>query len=723
VGRRASTLAKELGVSGDELARKCEIMGLILRSPNATVPDDIAERLRLEFSRPPVRPKAPKEKKTTVKKSAARKRPATKQAAKPAKEAKKPQKRQKPGEPKEPQKPRTIKLTRLLTVRSLARKFGVKPSEMTRFCKEQGLKVIQADVLDRDTVEIVARELGHEVVFDLAPPPQELEEKPQAQKATEAVTTIEAPEREEIEETTLPPAEVVEAVEEVKKEPVLVPRAPVVTFIGHVDHGKTSLLDVIRKTNVVAGEVGGITQHIGAYKVSVQEHSIVFLDTPGHEAFTEMRRRGVNVTDLCVLVIAADDGVMPQTVEAINHAKEAKVPVLVAINKIDKVGASPDRVRQQLTERNLAPEEWGGETICVEVSAVTGQGIEHLLEMILLQAEMQELKADPQKNTEGVVIESRLSAGKGTVATVIVREGTLHVGDFIVAGEHFGKARALFDERGRRVQEAGPSTPVEVLGLDGVPDVGSELASVESEREAKEAARREKETTPEIDFAEARRLSLEEFLRTERGQEKKELKMIVKGDVQGSVEALCQSVEKLDSEKVSPQIIHSNVGDVNDSDVMLAAASGAIIIAFHSSVSPSAGDIARRENVLIEKFDVIYEAVDRIRRAMEGLLPPEEREVPIGRAEIRQVFLSSAIGRVAGCYMREGRVQSDAIVVLTREDQQVWKGRIDSLKRFKDDVKEVKSGLECGIKLKGQEDIREGDALEFFVIEEVAQTL
>ncbi|NQT82990.1 translation initiation factor IF-2 [bacterium] len=715
MGRRASALAKELGISGDTLARKCEIMGLILKSPNATIPDEIVEQLRLEFTKPVRLPKPPAKKKPKAKKPvAAPKRAAKPLAKKPPKKVKKPAKAEKPEKPPEP---KVVKLTRLLTVRSLASKFGLKAAELTSLCKGLGLKVIQTDVLDRDTVEILAHDLKYEVEFNFAAPPVEAEEK--TVEAPEAVAEVEAPERKEVEGTK----ETVEAVKEIKEEEILVPRSPVVTFIGHVDHGKTSLLDVIRKTNVVAGEVGGITQHIGAYKVSVEGHSIVFLDTPGHEAFTEMRRRGVNVTDICVLVIAADDGVMPQTVEAINHAREAGVPILVAINKIDKPNASPDRVRQQLTERDLSPEEWGGETICVEVSAVTGEGIDHLLEMILLQAEILELRADPKSRAKGVVIESSVSAGRGTLTTVIVKNGTLRVSDYIVAGENLGKVRALLDERGNRLKEAGPSAPVEILGLDGVPQVGSEVSSPKSEREAREIARQAKKPIAQQDVAELRRLTLEEFFTTERGQEKKELKVIIKGDVLGSVEALSQSIERLSTEKVSPKIIHSNVGEVNDSDVMLAAASGAIIMAFHSKVSLSAADMARRENVVIESFSVIYEAIDRIRRAMEGLLPPEEREVPIGRAEIREIFASSALGNLAGCYVREGKVQSGAIAQLIRDGEQIWKGEVASLQRFKDAVKEIKSGMECGIKLKGQDDIQEGDTIEFFVIEKIPQTL
>lgn len=706
MGRRASSLAKELGVSGDELARKCEIMGLILKSPNAAVPDEIAERLRAEFTRPIRPPKPPARKKPVARKAVT----GRKRVAKRVEKVEKPRKARKAVRPVER---KAFKLTRLLSVRTLAPKLGLKPGELTRLCKKLGLKAIQTDILDRDTVEILAHELGHEVSFEL--PGEEAEAAEQAVEAPEA-----AP------ETPAAALEEIEAAKKAREEEFLVPRAPVVTFIGHVDHGKTSLLDVIRKTNVVAGEVGGITQHIGAYKVSVDDHSIVFLDTPGHEAFTEMRRRGVSVTDICVLVVAADDGVMPQTVEAINHAKEAGVPVVVAVNKIDKANASPDKVRQQLTERKLVPEEWGGETICVEVSALTGQGVDRLLEMILLQAEMLELKANPRLRAKGVVIESSLSAGRGPVATVIVRNGTLHVGDYVVAGACYGKARALLDERGNRLVEAGPSTPVEVLGLNGAPPAGTEVFSPESEREAREASRKAQQRLGAIarpDFTELRRLTLEEFFRTELGQEKKELKVIIKGDVQGSVEALSQSLDKLTTEKVSLKVIHSHVGDVNDSDVMLAAASGAIIVSFHSKVSPSAAEFARQENVVIETFDIIYEAIDRIKLAMEGLLPPEEREVFIGRAEIRQVFVSSAVGRVAGCYVKEGKVQSGAVAVLVRDGQQLWKGEIASLKRFKDDVKEVKAGLECGIKLRGQEDIQEGDTIEFFVIEKVPQTL
>ncbi len=713
MGRRASLLAQELGVSSDEIARKCEIMGLILKSSNSTIPDDIAERLRIEFTRP-VRPPKPLPKR----KPRARKAEPPEAAVEPRekKRAKKAEVSPKLRRVKKPVEPKLVKLTRPPTVRSLAAKFNMKPAELTRLCKDLGLKVIQTDTLDRDTIEILVHELGHEVRFELPGTAVEAEEK--SPEVTQPTQELEAPQVVEAEKA----AEAVE-VEEVKEEEIPVPRAPVVTFIGHVDHGKTSLLDVIRKTNVVAGEVGGITQHIGAYKVTVDGHFIVFLDTPGHEAFTEMRKRGVGVTDICVLVIAADDGVMPQTIEAINHAKEASVPLVVAINKTDKANASPDRVRQQLTERGLSPEEWGGETICVEVSAVTGKGIDHLLEMILLQGEMMELKCRPKGQMRGVVIESSLSAGRGPVATIIVKDGTLHVGNYVVAGDAYGKVRSLLDERGNRLAEAEPSTPVEVLGFNTVPPVGSEVISPKSDREAREMARQRQQPGRQLDITELRRATLEEFLKTELGQEKQELKLIVKGDVQGSVEALCRSLEKITSEKVSLKIIHSNVGDVNDSDIMLAAASKAIVVAFHSKVSPSAVDIARRENVVVETFDIIYEAIDRIRLAMEGLLPPKIREVVIGRAEIRRVFVSSALGRLAGCYVKEGKAQAGATAVQLREGNQIWRGDMTSLKHFKDDAREVKSGLECGIKLRGQEDIQEGDIIEFYVTEKIPQTL
>ena len=711
MGRRASTLARELGVSDDELARKCEIMGLIIMSPNTAIPDDIAERLREEFTRPIRLPKPVIRRKPRVKKAPVAPRRVEKPTAKKAvKKAVKPAKLRKARKLAELP---PVRLTRLLTVRSLAPKFGLGAGEVTRLCKQLGLKTIQTDVLDRDTVEILAHELGREVLFDFSVPAEEVGEK--VGEAPQAPGEVEASASPEVKE--------LEKIVEEKEEELAVPRGPVVTFIGHVDHGKTSLLDAIRKTNVVAGEVGGITQHIGAYKVSVNDHSIVFLDTPGHEAFTEMRRRGVNVTDICVLVIAADDGVMPQTVEAINHAKEAGVTMMVAVNKIDKATASAEKVRQQLTEQGLTPEEWGGELICAEVSALTGQGVDHLLEMILIQAEMMELKGYPERRAKGVVIESSLSAGRGPVATVLMKDGTLHVGDYVLAGDCCGKVRALLDEHGNKLRETGPSTPVEVLGFDGVPPVGSEVTSPESERGAREAARQRQEQVRRPDVAELRRLTIEEFFKTELGQEKKELKIIIKGDVQGSVEALSQSLDKLSTEKVCLKIIHSGVGEVNDSDVILAAASGALIVAFHSKVSPSAADMARTENVVIEVFDIIYEAIDRTKRAMEGLLPPLIREVFIGRAEIRQVFVSSAVGRVAGCYVKDGKVQSGSTAVLIRDGQQLWKGELASLKRFKDDVKEVRSGMECGIKLKGHEDIQEGDLIEFFVTEEIPQTL
>ena len=725
MGRRASTLAKELGVSSDDLARKCEIMGLILKSSTSAIPDDIVERLRQEYARRvrPVRPlreRKPPEKRPSVVKRAAEppaKEPPKEAAALPKEELEK------------PSEPQVIKLKKLLTVRSLSPKFGLSPGDLTKLCNTLGLKAIQTTVLEKDALDILAHELGYRVEFELpAEPGAVVEEAPPAAEAVVEVT-VRAPEEvveenvEEAQQVATEPVAVEEAKVEVKEEELVVPRPPVVTFVGHVDHGKTSLLDVIRKTNVVAGEVGGITQHIGAYRVTIKDQFIVFLDTPGHEAFTEMRRRGVSVTDICVLVIAADDGIMPQTVEAINHAREAGAPIIVAINKVDKMDASPLRVRQQLTERQLAPEEWGGQTICVDVSAITQQGIDQLLEMILLQAEIMELKAHPRRRARGVVIESSVSPGRGPVATVLVKDGTLHVGEYALAGECGGKVRALLDERGKRLREAGPSTPVEVLGLNAVPQVGSEVFVPESEKEARELLRQSQRPAPRQDVADLRRATLEEFFRTELGQEKGELKVIIKGDVQGSVEALCQSLEKLATDKVSLKIIHSNVGDVNDSDVMLAAASNAMIVAFHGKINSSATEIAEHDNVLIESFDIIYEAIDRIRRAMEGLLPPEIREVSIGRAEIRQVFVSSALGRVAGCYVRQGRVQNDATAALSRDGNELWRGEIGSLKRFKDDVKEVKNGMECGIKLRGQEDVQEGDVLEFFVKEEIPQTL
>jgi translation initiation factor IF-2 len=504
----------------------------------------------------------------------------------------------------------------------------------------------------------------------------------------------------------------------------LKPRPPVVTVMGHVDHGKTSLLDRIRSTNVAEGEAGGITQHIGAYDVHLPGGGrVVFVDTPGHEAFTQMRARGAQVTDLVVLVVAADDGVMEQTREAINHARAAEVPIVVAINKIDKPGAEPDRVRRELSELELVPEDWGGDTIMVEVSAKTGQGIDELLEMLLLQAELLELKANPDKPARGHVLEARLDKGRGPVATVLVQEGTLHTGEAFVCGIHAGKVRAMFNDRGQRVDLAGPSTPVEVQGLSGVPEAGDDFAVVENEKAARQIAEHRAQKKREAELSARKAVSLEGFLDQLKGEEVKTLKLVVKADVQGSVEALVSALGKLGNEEVKVEVIHAATGTITETDVMLAAASEAVIIGFNVRPAGKVSEVAEREGVDIRTYEVIYQVIEDITAALAGMLAPVVEEEVIGRAEVRQTFNVPRVGTVAGCYVSEGRVERGAQARLLRDGTVVANTRISSLRRFKDDVKEVAQGFECGIGLENYNDIKVGDEIEVFVTREVAPEL
>jgi translation initiation factor IF-2 len=504
---------------------------------------------------------------------------------------------------------------------------------------------------------------------------------------------------------------------------VLVPRAPVVTIMGHVDHGKTSLLDAIRDSSLAEKEKGGITQHIGAYHVEHPKGTIVFLDTPGHEAFTAMRARGAKVTDIVVLVVAADDGVMPQTVEAVDHAKAAGVPIVVAVNKIDKPDAKPQQVMQQLAERDLVPEAWGGQTIYVEVSAKKGIGIEGLLEMILLQAEILELKANPAKPCRGTVVESKLDRGRGPVATVLVQDGTLRVGDFFVTGTHLGKVRAIFNERGDSLREAGPSTPVEVLGLSGVPAPGDSFLVVNDERKARQiVALREQKTRVETTTRPAR-VSLQDLFSKISDGEVKELPIVVKGDVQGSVEALTEALGKLSTEKVKVRVIHKGVGTINEGDVLLAAASNAVVIGFNVRPEPKVAALGAHEQVDMRFYGVIYQVTEDIKKAMTGLLAPTYREEVLGRAEVRELFSVPKVGTVAGCGVLTGKIVRTAEVRVIRDGIVVYTGKLASLRRFKDDVKEVAAGYECGISIENFNDLKQGDVFEAFTQVEVAATL
>ena len=498
----------------------------------------------------------------------------------------------------------------------------------------------------------------------------------------------------------------------------LVDRAPVVVVMGHVDHGKTSLLDYIRNAHVTATEAGGITQHIGAYRVNINDRDITFLDTPGHEAFTTMRARGAQVTDIAILVVAADDGIMPQTVEAINHAKAAGVSVIVAINKMDKPGANPEQVKQQLTEYELIPEEWGGDTPCVPVSAKTGMGIDDLLEMVLLVADMKELKANPDRAAKGTVIEARLDKGRGPIASILVQNGTLRTGDVVVAGMAVGHVRAMMDDKGRRVTEAGPSIPVEITGLDDVPVGGDTFNAVTDERLARELVEQRKHEKKEAEFNARTKVTLDNLFDQMKMGEVKELKIIVKADVQGSVEAVRQSLEKLTNEEVRVNIIHGAVGAVNESDVMLANASNAIIVGFNVRPDATAQANAERDGVDMRMYRVIYDCIEEIESAMKGMLAPKTREVILGTAEVRNVIRIKSVGNIAGCYVKSGKIQRGAGVRVVRDGIIIADDTIASLQRFKDSVKEVAEGYECGIGLEKYNDIKEGDIFEVFTIEE-----
>ena len=515
--------------------------------------------------------------------------------------------------------------------------------------------------------------------------------------------------------------EVIHEVEESDRPEDLRERAPVVTVMGHVDHGKTSLLDAIRETNVTAREAGGITQHIGAYRVEVKGRKIVFLDTPGHEAFTLMRARGAKVTDVVVLVVAADDGVMPQTLEAISHARAAKVPIVVAINKIDKPDALPERVKKQLADNNLMPEDWGGDTVTVEVSAKQRKNLDLLLEMILLVADLQGLKANPKRLASGTVLEGRLDRGRGPVATILVQNGTMHVGDAFIVGAIFGKVRAMLDDRARPCEEAGPSTPLEVLGLEDVPQAGDRFQVIENTLKARQISLHRLAHQREAALAKSARLTLEQLHEQLAAGDVKELPLIIKADVQGSVEVLSDTLNKLSSEKVKIKVIHAGVGAITETDVLLASTSNAVIIGFNVRPERKASELAQLENVDIRLHTIIYNVTDEIKKAMVGLLAVTFKETTLGRAEVRDTFRVSGVGAVAGCYVQDGKLTREARVRLVRDGVVVYEGRIRSLRRFKEDVTEVRASLECGVSLENFSDVKLGDVIEAFVVERVAE--
>lgn len=581
--------------------------------------------------------------------------------------------------------PDKIEIEGKLTVGELAKALHREPSELIKKLLELGMMVTINEELDTDTITLIADDYGVDV-----------------------------------EEKVVIDEEAFEEIEEVDDPEDLTERPPVVTIMGHVDHGKTTLLDAIRQSKITAGESGGITQHIGAYQVEANGKFVTFLDTPGHEAFTTMRSRGAQVTDITILVVAADDGVMPQTVEAINHAKAAEVPIIVAINKIDKPEANPDRIKQELAEHELIPEEWGGETVFVPISALRGEGIDELLEMILLVAEMQELKSNPNKRARGTIIEAELDKERGPMATMLVQHGTLKVGDPFVAGNYYGKVRAMVNDRGRRIKEAKPSTPVEVLGLSNVPDAGQAFMVFKDEKKARAIAEARASKQRQADIGANSRVTLDDLFKQIKEGDIRALPVIIKADAQGSVEALASALQKIDIEGVKVSIIHTGAGAITESDVILASASNAIIIGFNVRPDANARATARAEKVDIRLYRIIYDAIEEIEQAMAGLLDPEYKETVIGQVEVRQTFKVSSIGTIAGSYVTEGKVTRNAQARVVRDGVVIFDGKIDTLKRFKDDVREVAQGYECGITLENFNDIKEGDVIEAYVMEEVA---
>lgn len=582
--------------------------------------------------------------------------------------------------------PDKITFSGTLTVGELANKLGKEPSEIIKKLFMLGIMATINQDLDKDTIELIASDYGIEVEEEVVIDEIEFE------------TFID---------------------EQDEEEGDLKERPAVVTIMGHVDHGKTTLLDSIRNSKVTAGEAGGITQHIGAYQVEVNDKKITFLDTPGHAAFTTMRARGAQVTDITILVVAADDGVMPQTVEAINHAKAAGVPIIVAVNKMDKPAANPDRVMQELTEYELVPEAWGGDTIFVPISAIKGEGIDNLLEMILLVSEVEEYKANPNRYATGTVIEAQLDKGKGAIATLLVQNGTLRVGDPIVVGTTYGRVRAMVNDIGRRVKVAGPSTPVEITGLNEVPQAGDRFMAFADEKKARQIGESRAQQALLAQRGEKSKLSLEDLFQQIQEGDVKEINLIVKADVQGSVEAMAASLRKIDVEGVKVKIIHTSVGAITESDIILASASNAIVIGFNVRPDVNAKRTAESENVDIRLHRIIYKAIEEIEAAMRGMLDPEFEEKVIGQAEVRQTFKVTKVGTIAGCYVTDGKITRDSGVRIIRDGVVIYEGQLDTLKRFKDDVKEVAQNYECGITIEKYNDIKEGDIIEAFIMEEV----
>ncbi|MGH2662882.1 MAG: translation initiation factor IF-2 [Actinomycetota bacterium] len=693
---RIHELAKELGTKSKELVETLEQMGYGGLTASSSVPDEAVPRLRASGGKavPGGKPKVTTEEPLPSR----RRRPKRKAEPEPEKKAAEgdgqaaaPAEVAAPEAPPEaapPPEGAPITLPRGATVKDVAERVGVQPTEVIKKLFEAGQMVTITQSLSDEGITTLARQYGFE-------------------------PEIVAPEEEEPEE------------EEEDVDPSrLRPRPPVVTVMGHVDHGKTMLLDAIRQSDVISGEAGGITQHIGAYQVHQNGQVITFIDTPGHEAFTAMRARGAQVTDIAVLVVAADDGVMPQTIEAIDHARAAGVPIVVAVNKVDKPEADPMRVRQQLAEQGIQTSEWGGDFEFVDVSAKTGQNLEKLLETVLLVAELQELKADPEARARGVAIEAHLDKGRGPVATVLVQRGTLRVGDALVCGAAFGRVRAMLDEHGQPLEEGPPGRPVQVLGWSRVPEAGDEVRVVADEKDARHIAQeREARIRAAEQVAAKPAVRLEDVLAATRPGEAAELRVILKADTQGSLEALADALEKLSTEEVSVRILRRAVGAVSESDANLAQAMEAVIVGFNVRPDTGAREVAEREGIDVRLYTVIYQAVDDVKQALSGLLAPEEQEVELGRAEVRATFRVPRMGLVAGCYVTSGTLTRGARARLVRDGAVVYDGRIATLRRFKDDVREVQEGFECGVGLENFQDVKEGDEIEAYEIREVARSL
>lgn len=676
---RVYELANQLGIKSKELIEELKKQGVIVKTHSSSLDEETALLIKTILTSPKKKEPTPQPVEEKVPPAEVKIVPEEKVEEKAIES-----KVAKPDEIKEKEK---IKIGEAITIKELSEKINIPAKEIIKKLMGIGVMTTVNQVIDSKSAMSVAKDFGIEV----------------------EVISFEA---EEI------------STEEEEKEG-LIPRPPVVTIMGHVDHGKTSLLDAIRQTNVAAKESGGITQHIGAYEVDVDKGKIVFLDTPGHEAFTAMRARGAKVTDIVILVVAADDGVMPQTIEAINHAEAAGVPIIVAINKIDKPNANPDKVRQELSKLNphLLPEEWGGKTIYVNVSAKKKIGIEELLEMIILQAEIMELKANPLKSAKGIVVESKLDRGRGPVVTVLVQKGTLKAGDPFVAGSYFGRVRALINDRGIKVKEAAPSMPVEVLGLSGVPQAGDSFQVVPNEKSARQIALLRSQKQREEGLGIKTRVTLEDLYKQINEGVVKELNIVIKADVHGSIQALVDSFQKLETKDIKIKIIHGAAGGITETDVILAAASNAIIIGFNVKPTDKAAEVAEKEQVELKLYSIIYNAIADVKAAMEGMLEPTLVEKVTGKAEVRQLFTVPKIGVIAGCFVLDGVIQRNADAKLIRDSVIVYQGKIGSLRRFKEDVKEVQAGYECGIGIEKFQDVKIGDIIEPFFLDKIPKKL